>query len=90
LTWRYELAKFLRMKRVNIGEFRNRASELVRRAAGGETIIIMNRNREVAKVVPVSADPGQTRLVGCLRGTAEILGDVEAPIAAPDAWFRSA
>jgi antitoxin (DNA-binding transcriptional repressor) of toxin-antitoxin stability system len=38
------------MKRVRIGEFRDRASELIRRAAGGETIIILNRDREVVRI----------------------------------------
>jgi len=77
------------MKRVKIGEFRDRASELIRRAAGGETVVILNRDREVAKIVPVTAkrDRGGG-LLGCLAGTAEVRGDIETPIAPPDAWFR--
>jgi len=27
-------------------------------------------------------------LVGSLAGTAEVRGDIEAPIAPPDGWFR--
>ncbi|MFB3903235.1 MAG: type II toxin-antitoxin system Phd/YefM family antitoxin [Acidobacteriota bacterium] len=78
------------MKRVQIGEFRDRASEFIRRAASGETVIILNRHREVAKIVPITAGTERTGgLVGCLAGTAEIRGDIEAPIASPDAWFRS-
>lgn len=77
------------MKRVKIGEFRDRASELIRRAAGGETVVILNRNREVAKIVPITTRAGHARgLVGSLAGTAEVRGDIEAPIASPDAWFR--
>ena len=77
------------MKRVKIGEFRDRASELIRRAAGGETIVILHRNREVAKVVPITAKAGHSRgLIGCLAGTAEIHGDIESPIAPAEAWFR--
>lgn len=76
------------MKRVKIGEFRDRASELIRRAAGGETIVILNRNREVAKMVPIGAATGRTGgLVGSLTGTAEIRGDIETPIASADTWF---
>jgi len=76
------------MKRVKIGEFRDRASELIRRAAGGETIVILNRNREVAKIVPITATAGRTGgLIGSLAGTAEVRGDVESPIAPVDAWF---
>lgn len=88
----FDLAKYLGydrdMKRVKIGEFRDRASELIRRAAGGETIVILHRDREVAKVVPITADKDGERLVGCLARTAEVRGDIETPIAAPDAWFR--
>ena len=78
------------MTRVKIGEFRDRASELIRRAAGGETVVILNRDREVAKIVPISS-AGHARggLVGALRGTGCIRGDVEAPIAPPGAWFRA-
>jgi prevent-host-death family protein len=77
------------VKRVKIGEFRDRASELIRRAAGGETIVILHRDREVAKVVPIRAYEGAARLIGCLAGTAEVRGDIEAPIAPPEAWFRA-
>ena len=77
------------MKRVRVGEFRDRASELIRRAAGGETIVILNRDREVAKMVPIS---GKARreggLIGSLAGTAEIRGDIEAPIASSGEWFE--
>jgi antitoxin (DNA-binding transcriptional repressor) of toxin-antitoxin stability system len=77
------------VKRVKIGEFRDRASELIRRAAGGETIVILNRDREVAKVVPITAKTGRSGgLIGCLAGTAEVRGDIEAPIAPAKAWFR--
>jgi antitoxin (DNA-binding transcriptional repressor) of toxin-antitoxin stability system len=77
------------MKRVKIGEFRDRASELIRRAAGGETIVILNRDREIAKIVPMAAkSEGVDGLIGCLAGTADIRGDIEAPIAPPKAWFR--
>jgi len=77
------------MKRVKIGEFRDRASELIRRAAGGETVVILNRDREVAKIVPIASGTARTGgLLGCLAGTAEVRGDIEAPIAPSDAWFR--
>jgi prevent-host-death family protein len=78
------------MTRVKIGEFRDRASELIRRAAGGETIVILNRDREVARVVPAVAphDRGGG-LIGSLAGTAEVRGDIEAAIARPEAWFKT-
>jgi antitoxin (DNA-binding transcriptional repressor) of toxin-antitoxin stability system len=77
------------MKRVKIGQFRDRASEFIRHAAGGETIVNVNRDREVAKIVPITARTGRGGgLVGSLAGTAEIRGDIEAPIASAIAWFR--
>ena len=83
------MAKLPVVKRVKIGEFRDRASELIRRAASGETVVILNRNREVAKIVPITAKTDRAGgLVGCLAGTANVPGDIEAPIASADAWFR--
>ncbi|HWW85677.1 MAG TPA: type II toxin-antitoxin system prevent-host-death family antitoxin [Vicinamibacterales bacterium] len=70
------------MRRVKIGEFRDRASELIRRAANGETVVILNRDREVAKIVPITTTTDRTAgLVGSLAGTATIRGDIEQPIA---------
>jgi len=78
------------VKRVKIGDFRNHASALIRRAAGGETIVILNRDREIAKVVPITANAGHAGgLIGCLAGTAEVRGDIETPIASSKAWFRT-
>ncbi|MBI2833967.1 MAG: type II toxin-antitoxin system Phd/YefM family antitoxin [Acidobacteria bacterium] len=89
LTWPSILATLLPMKRVKIGEFRDRASELIQRAASGETVVILNRDREVAKIVPITTKTDRAGgLVGCLAGTAEVRGDIELPIASPDAWFR--
>ncbi len=84
------MAKMKAMRRVKVGQFRDRASELIRRAAGGETIVILNRDREVAKLVPVHEERAPRQgLIGCLAGTAEVRGDIEAPIAPPDDWFRN-
>ena len=78
------------MPRVKIGEFRDRASELIRRAANGETVIIVNRDRAVAKIVPIhSRGPSGGGLLGALRGTAQVRGDIETAIAPPEGWFRS-
>lgn len=77
------------MKRVKIGEFRDRASELIRCAAEGETIVLLNRDRAVAKIVPITVKTDRNRgLVGSLAGTADVRGDIETPIAIPDDWFR--
>jgi prevent-host-death family protein len=89
LIWLRNLATMFHVKRVKIGEFRDRASELIRRAASGETIVILNRDREVAKIVPIAAKRARGEgLVGSLAGTATVRGDIEAPIASADAWFQ--
>ena len=90
MTWPNILATIPFVKRIKIGEFRDRASELIRRAAGGETVVILNRDREVAKIVPITAKSDRAGgLVGCLAGTAEIRGNIEEPIAPSDAWFSN-
>jgi antitoxin (DNA-binding transcriptional repressor) of toxin-antitoxin stability system len=73
------------MTRVKIGECPDRARELIRRAADGETVVILNRDREVARIVPIRSVRRTHRgLSGSLRGTAEIRGDIEAPIASAE------
>jgi antitoxin (DNA-binding transcriptional repressor) of toxin-antitoxin stability system len=70
------------MTRVRIGEFRGRPSELIRCAARGETVVILNRDRAVAKIVPIRPAAGPaTGLLSAPRDTATIRGDIEAPIA---------
>ena len=81
MTRRSIVAKVSIVKRVKIGDFRNHASALIRRAAGGETIAILNRDREIAKVVPITANAHRAGgLIGCLAGTAKIRADIERPI----------
>ena len=85
------MAQMSVMKRVTIGRFRDQASELIRRAANGETVVILNRDREVAKLVPIRAATGSGgALLGCLAGTARVRGDITAPIAPPQGWFTDA
>ena len=83
------LATMVVVKRVKIGEFRDRASELIRRAAGGETVVILNRDREVAKIVPVTSRLHGGGLIGRLARTAQVCGDIEGPILPDDGWFKT-
>jgi prevent-host-death family protein len=73
---------------VQIGELRNRASAYIRQVEAGETILVLNRGRPVAKLVPLRPEGAPKGLLGVLRGTAEIEGDIEACIAPPGAWFE--
>jgi len=77
------------MRRVRIGELRDNVSRYVRRAERGETIIIVNRDREVAVLSPLRPRGRRpTRLLGCLKGSARATGDIIAPIERPKDWFR--
>ena len=69
------------MLKVKIGELRDNASHYVRRAAHGERIIILNRNREVAMLVPLPREANKShRLFGCMHGSAKVVGDILSPI----------
>ncbi len=78
------------MVRVGIGELRDNVSRYVRRAAQGETIVIVNRDREVAVLQPIRRRRRKaTRLLGCMKGSARIRGDIVAPIVPEEDWFRT-
>jgi prevent-host-death family protein len=75
------------MKRVRIGEFRDRASEFIRRAEEGETVVILNRDREVAKLVPIQRERRGGGLIGSLAGTAEVCVDLDTQIVPAEDWL---
>jgi prevent-host-death family protein len=77
------------MTKVQIGELRDRVSHYVRRAEHGETIVVVNRTREVAVLAPRRRSTRSARLLGCLKGTATVRGDIVSPIIPADEWFRS-
>lgn len=57
-------------------EFKARCLELMDRVAERrETLVITKRGRPVAKLVPADA-PRKKSILGCLRGSARIVGDV--------------
>ena len=51
-------------------------------------VVITKKGRAVAKLVP--PDTAAPDVFGCMAGTARIVGDVEAPVLAADAWKASA
>jgi len=46
------------MKQVGIAELKSRLSEFLRVVQGGESIAVLDRNREVAHIVPIVERPG--------------------------------
>lgn len=78
------------MVRVGIRELRDNVSRFVRRAEHGETIVIVNRDREVAVLAPVRRRRKKaTRLLGFMKGSARLRGDIVGPIVPEDEWFRT-
>jgi prevent-host-death family protein len=65
---------------IKAGEFKAKCLELMDWvAAGNEEIIITKRGKPVARLVPVEQKSPQDPF-GCMKGTAEILGDIISPI----------
>ena len=46
------------MKQIGVAELKSRLSEFLRLVQGGESILVMDRNREIAQIVPVAERPG--------------------------------
>lgn len=73
------------MKRMSAGEFKThclRVMEDVRRRR--EAVVVTKRGVPIAKLVP--ADEPNQDVFGCMAGTAEITGDIEASVVSPQAW----
>jgi prevent-host-death family protein len=51
----------------------------------GQSILVTKRGKPVAQLVPVSPQ-GKRRLMGCMEGTAKIVGDIESPAAPASDW----
>ncbi len=73
------------MKTIPAGEFKTHClrimDEVSRRR---QAVIITKKGVPVAKLVPV--ERMEREVVGCLEGVMEIVGDIEAPVALPEAW----
>jgi len=51
----------------------------------GQSIRITKRGKPVARISPV-APVGKRRIMGCMEGTARIVGDIESPAVAASDW----
>jgi antitoxin (DNA-binding transcriptional repressor) of toxin-antitoxin stability system len=67
------------MRSVGLKTLKNRLSEYVRLAAGGETVLVTDRDRVVAELVPPRADRGE-RLADALLAEAVRKGWISAPL----------
>jgi len=73
------------MKKIPAGEFKARCLSLMDDVnATGEPVLITKRGVPVAKIVPVSSK--KRDLFGFMAGQFEIVGDIESPTVALEAW----
>ncbi len=73
------------MKTIPAGEFKARCLKLMDRVrATREPLLITKKGVPVAKLVP--ADEKPRSILGCMAGTAEVVGDIVGPVIAPEEW----
>ena len=85
-----ELAMFLAMsKTVNVAEFKDRFSELLALVERGGEVIVCRRNVPLARVEPIrkpTPRKGQRGVVGCMKGTVRIHGNLTEPCLVEGDW----
>jgi prevent-host-death family protein len=78
-----KLAMFLAVSTtVNIAEFKDRISEFLALVEQGGEVIVCRRNVPLARVEPIrNAKPRKPRhsVLGCMKGTVKIHGDLTEP-----------
>jgi prevent-host-death family protein len=67
------------MKWVNVYEAKTQFSQLLRRVAAGEEIVIAKGNQPVARLVPFGSDQDK-RVLGTESGRIQIAADFDAPL----------
>ena len=74
------------MASVGVRELRQRASELLRRVEGGETIVVTDRGRPVAVLAPLPEAGALDRLraTGDVMSPSGSLDDLPPPLERPD------
>ncbi len=76
------------MKTMPAGKFKAHCLKVMDQVrARREPLIITKKGVPVAKLVP--ADEARSGVFGCMAGTAEIIGDIEAPVAPAKVWKAS-
>lgn len=85
-----KLAMFMAMSTtVNVAEFKDRFSELLAQVEKGGEIILCRRNVPVARIEPLRKPvlkKGRGGVVGCMKGTVQILGDLTEPCIPEEDW----
>lgn len=72
-------------KTISAGAFKAQCLKLMDQVSAQRTeLVITKRGKPVARLVPVAHAPKS--ILGCMAGTAEILGDIIGPAVDPDDW----
>jgi len=74
---------------VNVAEFKDRFSELLALVEQGAEVIVCRRNVPLARVEPIRKPPprkGTHSVVGCMKGTVQIHGDLTEPCISEADW----
>lgn len=81
---------FLAMsKTVNVAEFKDRFSELLALVEQGAEVIVCRRNVPLARVGPIrkpALRKAQHGVVGCMKGTVQIHGNLTEPCIPEADW----
>ena len=76
-------------KTVNVAEFKDRFSELLALVEKGDEVIVCRRNVPLARVEPIrkTVPPRPQRsVVGCMKGTVRMHGDLTEPCIPEADW----
>ena len=74
---------------VNVAEFKDRFSELLALVEQGGEVIVCRRNVPLARVEPIrkpTSRPPRRGVVGCMKGTVRIHGDLTEPCIPEADW----
>jgi len=73
------------MKQMAAGKFKAHCLSVMDKVnATGEPILITKRGTPIARIVPVRSK--KRDLFGFMAGQFEIVGNIESPVAQPEAW----
>jgi len=85
-----KLAIFIRMSTtVNVAEFKNHLTKLLALVEKGGEVIVCRRNVPLARLEPVRTPAGPKparQVVGCMKGTVQILDDLTEPCIPEQDW----
>jgi prevent-host-death family protein len=76
------------MTTVSVSEFKATCLALLERVRkSGQPITVTKHGKPVAKVVAIrKAEPGKRKILGYMKGTGRIVGDIESPASDPQDW----